>query len=712
MFEGILVPIALGSLRASETFIFTHGELKNVFIALGVSLLVLFPLCFILGAIFSVGLELVNSFRKGSSPTSDFLSNLPAAGAYFWETLGFAAGGMTFSFFLVGFPSFKVVFLASALCFLASTLISIFGCTQAPIKSLPFDKAGFKGIFALLVFIAFVTSIVFASSPISERLEFVTQKYRYPGLLEVENSPYGQIAAARRDSQIQFFESGLSLGTTEGDPSFNERLTHLIFSIRPNPEKVLLIGGGWSGVLDELLKYGSIEKIDYVELDSELISTIKKYLSPERKTVLEDPKINLHFADGRKFLKETGERYDAVIFNLPNPSTAMVNRFYTQECFEEVKNILADGGVFATYIDAPTDYLSAESQNLLASIYKTLHGVFGGVLVLPQEEVLFLSKRVEPSQGFNPKEGSTHPSLVEPLKNLETSFLTAEEIRWRFANPRNKEVEKLLRENKAAKVNRDFHPVGYFYEAGFWQTMFSFRLAKVFDRLSQFGLPESLVAIGLGALTLVLAVRFRIGVVLEPWQLFGRILSLPVLAVALVGFSLMTLEMILILAFQAQFGYLYSKLALLMGLLLLGMGLGNTSARCRSCSPKGSTLNRVEPSSGLNPGEVLGAVFFAAMFFFAFLPAVLEKLSFQLVYFSLALLGGFLGGMIFPLCSELSEEKRGAVLYGADLLGSALGAILPSLFLIPIWGVGAASFLVSGIMLSLSILLHLASYEV
>jgi spermidine synthase len=68
-------------------------------------------------------------------------------------------------------------------------------------------------------------------------------------------------------------------------------------------------------------------------------------------------------------------------------------------------------------------------------------------------------------------------------------------------------------------------------------------------------------------------------------------------------------------------------------------------------------------------------------------------LSLIVVFAVLALIFGFLGGMHFSLAvrvlagATVASEKIGGGLYGLDLLGAAGGALIASLFLIPLYGI-------------------------
>ena len=68
----------------------------------------------------------------------------------------------------------------------------------------------------------------------------------------------------------------------------------------------------------------------------------------------------------------------------------------------------------------------------------------------------------------------------------------------------------------------------------------------------------------------------------------------------------------------------------------------------------------------------------------------------------LAFIAGLVGGLQFPLATRLQSRRGGAVrsaggLYGADLLGSCLGALVVASVLIPVFGVQGTAVLVAAL---------------
>ena len=82
----------------------------------------------------------------------------------------------------------------------------------------------------------------------------------------------------------------------------------------------------------------------------------------------------------------------------------------------------------------------------------------------------------------------------------------------------------------------------------------------------------------------------------------------------------------------------------------------------------------------------------------------------DLLFPLLAFLAGLLGGMEFPLAAHLTKgatSRVAGLIYGADLTGACFGALLTSVFLIPILGIPQTCYAVAMLALTGVVLLLL-----
>jgi len=595
----LLLPILILLIRCFVGVTLLPGEVPSFSQSLIFTFLILFPFCFLLGGLFSFGT------KTWAKKDLAFL----VSRAYFFETIGFAIGGILFNF----------LFVSSAF-------------------------------------------------PLPKNFNRLSLKFRYPNLVEITNSRYGNIVVTKTGNQFNFYESGTLLGPSE-DREGSEYFIHTIFAFHQDPKNVLFIGGGLNGPLFEILKYKSLEKIDYIELDPKLVEIQVKYLPADLAKILENPKVNIHLLDARKYLKLAQKKYDIIILSLPNPSTALLNRFYTQECFQEAKRLLTSGGVLSFTLDVPVDYLSEEARGLIASIDKTIKSVFSHTLFLPGEtSILFLSS------------ATTLPSKEKLVTHkVETNYFTPDYLFYLLSSQKIDQIKALLAKEEP-KINTDFHPTAYFLQTAFWQTTQSFKLAKIFKGTEKI----NWLILALSALSILFFLKTK--------------LSSPILTMGIASFTLMTIEVLIIFLFQSKLGYLFSKIALIFTIILLSMGIGNLVGTKIKAAKKGLYLFKI----------------LIILYLLIFFPTI-KNLPQEPIFYLLGEIIGLLVGTVFPLTNRvyfkasnyysssegaeatelrssrqartvIDSEKVG-VLYSADLFGAFFGAIFPSIFFIPIFGV-------------------------
>jgi spermidine synthase len=118
------------------------------------------------------------------------------------------------------------------------------------------------------------------------------------------------------------------------------------------PKQVLVVGGGDGGVVREVLKHPSVEKAMLVEIDREVIETAQKYYPEIPGSTFDDERTVVVIADGRKFVAETDERFDAIIVDSSEPigPSAVL---HTPEFFAACKHALTDDGILVTQNGLP-----------------------------------------------------------------------------------------------------------------------------------------------------------------------------------------------------------------------------------------------------------------------------------------------------------------------------------------------------------------------
>jgi spermidine synthase len=652
---GLLAPTVLLVARAARGAMgLASGEITGFAPLALASLISLAPFTILAGFIFALSTALVH--RESGSASA-------AGRVYLTEAAGAAAAGLAVSFLLL--PRLDPVSIA-----LVATAVTSGASAWLLLAATERRRTGTAAVAALVTIVS-----AGLAGPVAGRVDDATvgAQWRDLGFVAQRNSVYGRIVAVRTGSQRSVYESGV-LAASVPDRRTAEETVHLPMLMHEAPARVLLLGGGMGGALGEALKHPGVEAVDYVELDPELIHTARDAFGEVMTEAFDDPRVSVHYADARFFVKRARGSYDVVIVGMPDPTTAQLNRFYTAEFMEEAGRALDDGGVLGLAVQSAENYIGTELAAYLACLKATAETTFEDVVLLPGDPCHVIASRSGEALTRDPVE------LSERVRGrgLDVAYVRDYYLLDRMSEGRTVLLDAALAE-APARVNSDLRPAAYYLSMVLWNRQFSgspWLLTSAPGLLTERG---ALIA------SLVLAV------LLAAPALAGR-RGAPgpfviVAAVFLVGATEMSLELTALLAFQSIYGYVYHQLALIVAAFMAGLALGGW-------------LGTRAAAKGAGAGAFTALQLFIAAVPLA-LAAALARVA-QLPPLALRAWAGLfplivvgaalLAGIQFPIAAKLVTRGRsdvGAVggrLYGADLLGAAAGAIVTAVFLLPIMG--------------------------
>src|SRR5690554_503986 len=96
---------------------------------------------------------------------------------------------------------------------------------------------------------------------------------------------------------------GCVMLTTRDNFLYHEMMTHPALFTHKNPKKVVIVGGGDCGTLEEVLKHPGDEDAWQVEIDERVTRMSEKYF-PELCEANSDPRVNFFFGDGIQWMRE------------------------------------------------------------------------------------------------------------------------------------------------------------------------------------------------------------------------------------------------------------------------------------------------------------------------------------------------------------------------------------------------------------------------
>lgn len=172
---------------------------------------------------------------------------------------------------------------------------------------------------------------------------------------------------------------GYLMLTEKDEYIYHEMVTHVPMAVNPEIKRVLIIGAGDGGTLREICRYKHIEKIDMVEIDEQVVSVCKEFL-PQTACCFDDQRLNLHIADGLKFVRQKSNEYDLIIVDSTDPFGPGEGLF-TKEFYGNCFKALTDKGILinqheSTYYDSYVDMVKRTHKRIgscfpVAMVYQT-----------------------------------------------------------------------------------------------------------------------------------------------------------------------------------------------------------------------------------------------------------------------------------------------------------------------------------------------------
>lgn len=672
------------------------------------------PVCLLLGTQFVL---LARIWRENTSATD----TSGAAKTYIGEAAGHVVGGVLFTFLLVHYlNSFQSAVLAGMLMLAALLWLTRTTATDAE----PSAARNRLALCGLLVVSAIAFPFLELVDAWAYRLQwrFFAPKHR---LIEIHQSKHGAISVVRREDQYSFYQSGNLVFSTAGPEAtavaLEEQegvvLAHFSLVQHANPRRILLIGGGLRGTLREIARH-PVDRIDYIELDPVLTETARQYVPAATLATLDDPRVRLIHVDGRLFVKASDETYDMIIVDVPDPATAVLNRYYTQSFFREAKARLNPRGVFVIGAVSTPDMRGTAVANRNATIYHTLRSVFAQVLPVGQRFQYFfaadvpgqLSADVEMLRARYRKrnietEGFSHrhyDMLLQeaPLRRMNwiirhhgrsaDAHLTGPATGPLFpgAIPEQETEElRLPPVDRRYFINSDFKPIGYYYTLLFWNELTRADYGGAFKLILR---VEPWWMAPIVCVSLVVALFLRLAGRRAGKR--GDTHFAVMFAVFTTGLSTMALQIALLFSFQSIYGFVYEMVGLIVAIFMAGLALGAAITQ-RFVGDKSNL--RI-----LAAVQLLIALFAGLMAIGLPWSAATESSRAVFVLFSaMTIAAGVLNGADFPLatacCMALNKraEKATGIVYGVELFGACAGALLASVVVAPVLGIVACCLL-------------------
>jgi spermidine synthase len=193
---------------------------------------------------------------------------------------------------------------------------------------------------------------------------------------------------------------------TEPDEfAYHEMLAHVPMFSHPDPQNILVVGGGDGGILREVGRHECVKHIDFCEIDEDVIKVAKEFL-PDIACGFDDPRVNVHIGDGNAFVHAQKNKYDVIIVDSSDP-IGPGEALFERPFYEGLKAALKPGGLVAT--QGESFFLHKECVTNLVKITRELFPVQGYSYILVP---------TYPGGHIGICMGSLGPKLKEPNRTI------------------------------------------------------------------------------------------------------------------------------------------------------------------------------------------------------------------------------------------------------------------------------------------------------
>ena len=200
------------------------------------------------------------------------------------------------------------------------------------------------------------------------------QMHRLDEVLYEGRTKYQSARIVRsRDLGVCLVLDGKIQSTERDEFIYHEALVQPAMTAHPKPESVFIAGGGEGATLREVLRHKSVKKAVMADIDDEVTALSREYLPNHAGKSFEDKRTELYHTDARGFLEKSGDNYDIIIIDLPDPiEEGPAAMLFTQEFYKTVRGRLTEDGLISVQAGSasPTELLN------LTAVYNTLKTIF------------------------------------------------------------------------------------------------------------------------------------------------------------------------------------------------------------------------------------------------------------------------------------------------------------------------------------------------
>ena len=241
-----------------------------------------------------------------------------------------------------------------------------------------------------------------------------TALYEDP-VIATQQSVFQKIVLTQRGEDFRLYLDGNLQFSSVDEYRYHEVLVHLPAAFAGQLQRGLIIGGGDGLAARELLQYTGVQSVDVIDLD--IVVTDLAQNQPQllalNKAAMNNERVSVINEDAWSWLAESGDLYDLIVIDLPDPESEAIAKLYSDAFYRRVSRRLSVGGVMITQATSPWF-----ARRAFWSIGSTIEKVF---------------ESVRPATVYVPSFGlwgffiAAHHSLEQPQREMHVGRFTNNE---------------------------------------------------------------------------------------------------------------------------------------------------------------------------------------------------------------------------------------------------------------------------------------------
>ena len=184
---------------------------------------------------------------------------------------------------------------------------------------------------------------------------FAEDKFYQDRIVLGSASPYQRIVVTHGKAGHRLFLNGNLQFSQRDEYRYHEALVHPAMAAHGAPKKVAVLGGGDGMAVREILKYPSVESVTLVELDPAMTQLFAQHPTLARLNAgaLQNPKVTVVNTDAFQWLQDTGDTFDVIVVDFPDPTNFAIGKLYTNSFYALLDQRLAASGYAVVQTTSP-----------------------------------------------------------------------------------------------------------------------------------------------------------------------------------------------------------------------------------------------------------------------------------------------------------------------------------------------------------------------